>query len=106
MRHLLAILSKHFDFILIDSPPVVTVTDPIILSTLVDGVIVVTKSGKSKGEMIRRATQELQTVGSKVLGVVLNDFNQAEEGYDNYYYYRYNYKYSEEGDKPKARKLL
>ncbi|MDX2033013.1 MAG: polysaccharide biosynthesis tyrosine autokinase [Blastocatellia bacterium] len=106
MKELLVTLSKHFDFILVDSPPVVTVTDPIILSTLVDGVIVVTKSGKSKGEMIRRACQELQTVGSKVLGVVLNDFNQQEEGYDNYMYYRYNYNYSEGGKEPRNRKLL
>ena len=106
MRELLVILAKHYDFILVDSPPVVTVTDPIILSTLVDGVIVVTKSGKSKGEMIRRATQELQTVGSKVLGVVLNDYNQQEEGYDNYMYYRYNYNYSEGAKEPRNRKLL
>lgn len=106
MRQLLITLSKHYDFILVDSPPVVTVTDPIILATLVDGVIVVTKSGKSKGEMIRRACQELQTVGSKVLGVVLNDFNQDEEGYDNYMYYRYNYNYAEGGKEPRNRKLL
>ncbi|MFN0083857.1 MAG: GumC family protein [Blastocatellia bacterium] len=106
MKQLLVTLSKHFDFILVDSPPVVTVTDPIILSTLVDGVIVVTKSGKSKGEMIRRACQELQTVGSKVLGVVLNDYNQEEDGLDNYYYYRYNYSYAEGGKEPRNRKSV
>jgi polysaccharide biosynthesis transport protein len=97
MRELLAILSDRFDYVILDSPPLVTVTDPIILSTLVDGVIVVTKSGKSKSEVLRRACHELSTVNAKILGVVLNDLDAKQEGDDYYYYYRYYSDYTDRG---------
>jgi capsular exopolysaccharide synthesis family protein len=99
MRELLGLLSERFDYIILDSPPLVTVTDPMILSTLVDGVILVAKSGQSKSELLRRACHDLSGVGAKVLGVVLNDFNLKHEGYDYYYYYRY---YSDYSDSPKT----
>ncbi len=89
MKEMLSFLSEHYDYIFIDSPPLVTVTDPLILSTLVDGVILVVKSGKSKSEIARRACQDLSGVGAKILGVVLNDLNVRHEGYDYYNYSRY-----------------
>ncbi|HET8676253.1 MAG TPA: protein tyrosine kinase, partial [Blastocatellia bacterium] len=75
--------------ILIDSPPLVSVTDPVILSTLVDGVILVVHGGKSTRAIVRRARQELSTVGAKIFGVVLNNLDLRRDGYDNYYYQRY-----------------
>jgi Mrp family chromosome partitioning ATPase len=95
MKELLRELSERYDYVIIDSPPLVTVTDPMILSTMVDGVIIVVKSGQSKSELVRRAAQDLVSVGAKVLGVVLNDFNLKQEGYDYYYYYRYYSDYSD-----------
>lgn len=95
MKELLRELSARYDYVIIDSPPLVTVTDPMILSTMVDGVIIVVKSGQSKSELVRRAAQDLASVGAKVLGVVLNDFNLKQEGYDYYYYYRYYSDYSD-----------
>lgn len=95
MRELLAIVGERFDYVLIDSPPVVSVTDPMILSTMVDGVILVAKSGKTRNEVLRRAYQDMASVGAKMLGVVLNDFNVRRENYDYYYYYRYSYDYRE-----------
>ena len=89
MREMLAILSEQFDHIIIDSPPLINVTDPVILSTMVDGVIMVVQAGRSTRDVVRRASQELTGVGAKVFGVVLNNVNLQREGYDEYYYQRY-----------------
>ena len=99
MREMLAMLSERYDHILIDSPPLINVTDPVILSTMVDGVILVVHGGKSTRDVVRRARQELATVGAKIFGVVLNNVDLRREGYDDYYYARYSYGYEQE---PKA----
>ena len=89
MKDLLQKLSERYDHILIDSPPLINVTDPVILSTMVDGVILVVHGGKSTRQIVRRARQELTTVGAKIFGVVLNKVDLRREGYDDYYYNRY-----------------
>lgn len=97
MKEMLDGLTAHYDYILIDSPPVATVTDPMILSTLVEGVILVAKSGKTKGELLRRVTYDLLARRAKVLGVVLNDLDVRRDGYGyEYYYYDYKNHYSDE----------
>ena len=93
MKDLLRTLGEQYDHILIDSPPLVSVTDPVILSTMVDGSILVVQSGKSTRDLVRRARRELAGVGSKIFGVVLNNVDVKREGYDDYYYYRYNQSY-------------
>jgi capsular exopolysaccharide synthesis family protein len=95
MKDLLRLLGQQFDHILIDSPPLISVTDPVILSTMVDGSILVVQSGKSTRELVRRARRELGGVGAKVFGVVLNNVNIKREGYDDYDYYRYTSGYNE-----------
>ena len=88
MKEALRSLSERFDYVIIDAPPMISVSDPIILSTLVDGVILVVKSGESKGESVRRASQDLSSVGARVLGVALNNLNIRKDGYDYYRNYR------------------
>jgi capsular exopolysaccharide family len=88
MKEVLRSLSERFDYVIIDAPPMISVSDPIILSTLVDGVILVVKSGESKGESVRRASQDLSSVGARVLGVALNNLNIRKDGYDYYRNYR------------------
>jgi capsular exopolysaccharide synthesis family protein len=85
MREMLHKLSGLYDYIIIDSPPLIGVTDPIILSTIVDGAILVARSGKSKSEVLRHALQDLSTVRARVLGVILNNFNKRRNGYESYY---------------------
>jgi capsular exopolysaccharide synthesis family protein len=85
MKKLLRTLAENFDHVIIDSPPLLKVTDPVILSTLVDGVILVVHSGKSTREMLRRTRQELAIVGGKVFGVVLNNVDVKREAYYEYY---------------------
>ncbi len=84
MRELLRYLSEKYDHILIDSPPLTNVTDPVILSTMVDGVILVVQAGRSTRDLVRRARTELSSVGAKIFGVVLNNLDIKREGYDSY----------------------
>ncbi len=94
-RIMLHKLSQHFDHILIDSPPIGSVTDPVIMSRLVDGVMLIVHGGKSSREMVVHSRQELANVGAKIFGVVLNNVNMQRDGYD-YYYRRYQYEYTRE----------
>jgi polysaccharide biosynthesis transport protein len=98
MKDMLEALSARYDHILIDSPPLINVTDPVILSTMVDGVILVVHGGKSTRDVVRRARQELSAVGAKIFGVVLNNVDLRREGYDDYYYYRYYSGYGQSSD--------
>ncbi|HKP86723.1 MAG TPA: polysaccharide biosynthesis tyrosine autokinase, partial [Blastocatellia bacterium] len=90
MKKMLAMLSETYDHILIDSPPLLSVADSVILSTLVDGVILVVHGGKSTRIAARRARQELTSVGAKIFGVVLNNLDVRRDGYYQYYT-RYDY---------------
>lgn len=94
MKGLLNELASRYDHILIDSPPMMNVTDPVILSRMVDGVILVVHGGKSPRTTVQRARQELLSVGAKIYGVVLNNIDLRREGYGSYYYY-YNRYYAE-----------
>lgn len=105
MKKLLQDAAGRFDHILIDSPPLINVTDPVILSTMVDGVMLVVHGGKSTRDMVRRARQELDGVGAKMFGVVLNNVDLRREGYDDYYYYRYYSGYGEQNESVGAKDL-
>jgi capsular exopolysaccharide synthesis family protein len=84
MKELLDILAQRYDYILIDSPPMINLADTIILSTLVDGVLLVVQGGKSNRDLVRRVRQELSNVGANILGVVLNNVNPRFVGYSSY----------------------
>jgi capsular exopolysaccharide synthesis family protein len=102
MKNLLEMLTERYDHILIDSPPLIHVTDPVILSALVDGVILVVHGGKSTRAVAQRARQELTTVGAKVFGVVLNNVDVRREGYDDYYFKRYYSDYGQDVSEAKG----
>ena len=103
MKAMLQLASEQYDYVLIDSPPLVNVADPVILSTLVDGVVMVIHGGKSSRTAVRRARAELSGVGAKVFGVVLNNLDLRREGYGDYYYYYYNnYSYGQKEAKDQA----
>src|SRR5206468_2110320 len=87
MRKLLYVLSENFTHIVIDSPPAISFTDASILSTMVDGVMLVVHGGKSSRAVVRRAKQQLLDVGAHLYGIVLN--NVKLEGNNSYYYYGY-----------------
>ncbi|MCA1635358.1 MAG: polysaccharide biosynthesis tyrosine autokinase [Acidobacteria bacterium] len=87
MRKLLYVLSENFTHIIIDSPPAISFTDASILSTMVDGVMLVVHGGRSSRAVVRRAKQQLQDVGAHLFGIVLN--NVKLEANDYYYYNSY-----------------
>ncbi len=92
MKNLLQFLKGGYKHIVIDSPPAISFTDAAIISTLVDGVILVAMVGKSSIHLMRRFKQRLGNIGARIYGVVLNGMkaNSAEYGY---YGYDYAYKY-------------
>jgi capsular exopolysaccharide synthesis family protein len=85
MRRLLGELVDQFDHIVIDSPPVVSFADAVIVSTMVDGVILVVRGGFSSRGIVLRSRQILTDVGAKIYGVVLNDADMKSS--DSYYHY-------------------
>lgn len=85
MQELLTELRDHFDYIFIDAPPLLPVSDAVLLSTMVDGVVVVTDSQRTSRPAVREACARLAYAHAKVLGVVLNKVDMRHE--DSYYGY-------------------
>jgi len=100
MRKLLGLLSERFAHIIIDSPPAISFTDASILSTMVDGVMLVIHGGRSSRAVVRRAKQQLLDVGANIFGVVLN--NVRVESQDYYYSGYYSHYYSDSEQAPGA----
>ena len=67
------------------------VSDPLILSRMVDGLLLVLMFGKTKRELLRRSIEQLVTVGAPFMGCVLNNIDTSRSNYYGYSYYRYNY---------------
>ena len=87
MHRLLAVLQAKYTHVVIDSPPVSSFTDGVLISTMVDGVLLVVHGGKSSRHIVRRSKQLLNDVGAKIFGVVLNNINL--QSHDYYYYQTY-----------------
>jgi capsular exopolysaccharide synthesis family protein len=83
-------LKSRFDRIIIDSPPIVPVTDAAILATQVDGTILIVRAQKTSRDLVRRAKRALSDVGAHMVGAVLNavELDRPEYGYYRYQYYR------------------
>lgn len=104
MRQFVEHCASQFEYIIIDTPPINTVADAQIVSTFVDGMIVVAMSGNTTTEELNSAIFSVQRAGGNICGVVLNDLNMRSMkysyrykysdryGYKSKYYYRYGYK--------------
>ena len=88
MRNLTKTLKSQYSnrYIIIDSPPIILTTDPIILSEMVDGVIVVVLAGKTPREVVQKAVNSINK--EKIFGIVLNQIEAKPSPYSsgNYYY--------------------
>ncbi|MGI9104814.1 MAG: GumC family protein [Pyrinomonadaceae bacterium] len=106
MRRLILLLSETYTHIVIDSPPAISFTDASILSTMVDGVMLVVHGGRSSRAVVRRAKQQLMDVGAHIYGIVLN--NVKLESSDYYYYSGYysSYYANEDDQTPDADELV
>jgi polysaccharide biosynthesis transport protein len=100
-REVMEQLESRFDRILFDSPPLLAVTDAVILARLSDGVILITQAGKTLRDDAKQAARQLRDVDAPILGVILNDMDLSDKRY-GYYYYQYAYgdKLPEPGAEP------
>ena len=91
MQELLVQLRGQYDHIVMDTPPTLSVTDAVILSTLADRVVLVIRSGQTTKQALRRARDILLQVNAHVCGVLLNAVDLASPDYYNYYEYQERY---------------
>ena len=91
-EQLLEYVRAAFDFVVIDSPPILAVTDPASVAARADGVIVTLRLAKRSRDLAKRAVDQLQNVGANILGVVVNGVDSVESyGYRSYSYGGYGY---------------
>jgi tyrosine-protein kinase Etk/Wzc len=107
MRRFIELARSRYDYVLLDSPPVIAVTDAAVLATRVDGTVLVVGSGTVNKREVVRAVGLLRNVRSPVLGTVLNGLD-IKKIYGSYYYYfhyyQYYYYYGSESKGKKQRK--
>ncbi|MCH2126097.1 MAG: polysaccharide biosynthesis tyrosine autokinase [Pirellulaceae bacterium] len=111
-QELLDVLREQYDFVIVDTPPILAVTDPMVVAPRVDGVILVLRLAKNTRSLGHRAIEALDAVGANILGVVVNgvsnspsygagryDYTSNESygsgGYGYGYDYTYDYEYTE-----------
>ncbi len=107
MVQILSEVGALVDTILLDTPPVLAVTDATVLASRVDGVLLVVKPGVTKLAAARLAVEQLQQVGARVMGVVLNDVELGRSRYGYYRnrgYYAYHDYYGEDGSRSDRKK--
>ena len=95
MQDVLDGLLKDADFVLVDTPPVLTVADAAILAPSVNGCVLVAEVGRTQMEMLVQATERMRNAGANMYGVVMNRYNASAAGYyyyDNNKYYAQDYK--------------
>ncbi len=98
-------LRERFRFLVIDSPPILMVTDAMILSRLVDGVLLVTESGVTLRSAVVRSCRMLQSAGAKTLAIVLNKCDLRLDGYYGSYGYKGYYGYGTSEEPPRESAL-
>ncbi len=102
MKELLSKLSNEFDYVVIDSPPCIAVTDAEILSRLVDASILVASADITEKDLLQKSVELLGN--ESFMGVLLNNFSYKKSGYGSYYKYYYYYSHPTNGDATKTRK--
>ena len=92
-------VSQAYDIVMIDTPPVMAVVDPVIVASLVDATILVVKAGKTTEKPFVQAVEQLNRANAQIIGVLFNETKMTREGYYSQgykYKYRYHYYKTEE----------
>jgi polysaccharide biosynthesis transport protein len=95
--NLLMEMSRRYDRVVIDSPPAGVVADAIVISTHVDGTLLVLKAGQTSRGAAERTARNLADVKARVFGAVLNDVDLEDRRYGQYAYYQSGYSQDDEG---------
>jgi succinoglycan biosynthesis transport protein ExoP len=85
MKELISTLKKQFDYIIIDSPPVLAVSDTLVLTTAVDAVLLVVRESKTSKQALAKSCELLQRANAPAIGIVINGVQKSN--LSNYYYY-------------------
>jgi len=104
MGKLLALLREKFDRVIIDTPPLIAVTDATVLAARADGVILVIKAGHTGRTIVRRGKKQLEDVQARIIGAVLNQVDVRKSAYYYSQYYAYSYYGADEGGKRRKRR--
>lgn len=91
MKDLFSEIKFYFDAVIVDTPPIIPVTDSLILSTEMDGAIMVLKAGETKKQIVNRAVELMRNSGLNILGVIVNNMKGVLPYYYDHKYYRYDY---------------
>jgi len=91
LKEVMDALRERFDFILLDSPPAIAVSDAAILSQQSDGVLLVLHGQRTTTELAHRLVERLEAVGAQILGVVLNGVDIRNPAYADYRRYYTSY---------------
>jgi capsular exopolysaccharide synthesis family protein len=89
MKTLLQDMKNQYDYVFIDSPPIIHLADGIILSTLTEGTVLVVRAGKVTTDVFSAGLKKLNEFDPHILGVVLNGMSTRFAGSQSYYYYNY-----------------
>jgi succinoglycan biosynthesis transport protein ExoP len=100
MKHLTEEMREKFAFVIFDSPPVLAVTDAIVLAAVADGVVLAVHGGKTPRELVQRSAERLRQANIPVLGALLNNLDLHQYGYT---YRKSYYDYYESADDEQAR---
>src|SRR5213079_3431948 len=102
-KELLDIIRAQYDYVIVDTPPLLVVTDPCVVAPRVDGVIMAIRVTKNGRPFAERAKEILGSLGANVIGVVVNGLGSQGGGKYGYgYTYRYSYTYADEYTDDKA----
>jgi capsular exopolysaccharide synthesis family protein len=93
MRELLALAKEQFSVVLLDTPPVLAVIDPVIVSSLADSTVFVVRAGKTTRRSLRRAVEEVRKSKADIIGVVFNEVRIGRGGIGTPFYHYYEYEY-------------
>ena len=107
MQELLETFKGKYDCIILDTPPLTSVTDPVILSRIVDGVVSVVHGGSTTRDIARRGAAQLRDINARPIGAILNNIDVGKENYyysHYYHYYYYHDYYGDDGDHGEKRK--
>jgi len=104
LKNFLTKVSENYDIVLLDSPPIIAVTDAIILSKITDAIILVVKANSTDLRIVERSIDQLSQVNCILAGAVLNGINVSGRYDSYYYYYRYYHYYSDGSKQQKSRK--
>ncbi len=96
MSFLIALLKKKFDMLIIDSSPVMPASDALILSSYMDGVLLISRSGMMNRKMVVKTVEQLRSAQANVAGIVLNRVDVKKEGYYKYYHKYYSKYYGDQ----------